>query len=127
MNTDQPSEDLSDIDEEEEETTPTKKQKTDQTVQPHPLSASKLAKMSPHQILAEFKKIHPTTTHEGVPAFAQAFKVSEAVATDVIANAMDQVKEMEADAQEDNAMETDLPAEPHPTLYIQATFPAPHD
>ena len=93
MGTDQPPEDLSVINEEEEETTPVKKQKTDQTVQPLPLSASRLAKMSPHQILAEFKKIHPTTTLAGVPAFAQAFKVSEAVATDVIATAMDQVQE----------------------------------
>ena len=65
MDMDKPPEDLSVINEEEGETTPAKKQKTDQTAQPLPLSASRLAKMSPHQILAEFKKIHPTTTHEG--------------------------------------------------------------
>ena len=38
-----------------------------------------------------------------------------------------QVKEMEADAQEENAMETDPPAEPHPILYIQASFPSTQD
>ena len=42
-------------------------------------------------------------------------RLSEAMSTNVIANAMDQVKEMEVDAQEDNAMETDPPAEDQTT------------